>query len=510
MSDCAAVANMMKNVMKLDDEGASAQAINAGLDVYGGWDDDLWTQGYLASAVAHKKTAEASIKRAVRRTMMQKMKVGIFDSPASDLPWADLDAETLGHPDHVKINYDSAVQSFVLLKNGAGSIAKGAVADAALAQGVVLDHAAADAASASAVLPLTASTATSIAVVGPMAMSTALISDYEAGCVVGTADTVASAIAAANINGQTTMAAGVDVNSADTTKIAAALALVKAAKTTVLVLGITRTEEHEGIDRHDTLLPGQQLPFAQQVIATAHAAGGKVILVVISGGILSLDTIAQDCDAIIDAFNPASQGPRALAALLFGHENRWGKLPVTIYPSNYTKDADAAGLKIQSMSFSDPPGRSYRYYTGEATFVFGAGLSYTPFKLACTATATLPITVKCSVTANGGAMRGDEVVQVYHRVGASLRTELEGTRAHAVPQKRLVGFQRITLDGGASGSVSIEVAARQCSVTNEDGDYELHTGSHELVVETGVGGVAPIVLPFTVATAQKWMNMHGF
>ena len=45
MSDCSAVGNMMKNVMHLDQEGASAQAINAGLNVYGGWNDNLWGQG---------------------------------------------------------------------------------------------------------------------------------------------------------------------------------------------------------------------------------------------------------------------------------------------------------------------------------------------------------------------------------------------------------------------------------------------------------------------------------
>ena len=35
MSDCSAVGNMMKNVMKLDQQHASAQAMNAGLDIYG-------------------------------------------------------------------------------------------------------------------------------------------------------------------------------------------------------------------------------------------------------------------------------------------------------------------------------------------------------------------------------------------------------------------------------------------------------------------------------------------
>ena len=46
--------------------------------------------------------------------------------------------------------------------------------------------------------------------------------------------------------------------------------------------------------------------------------------------------------------------------------NRWGKLPVTIYPENYTE-----ALPIQEMSFTKAPGRSYRYFQGEALFKFG-------------------------------------------------------------------------------------------------------------------------------------------
>ena len=79
MSDCSAVGNMMKNVMKLDETHASAQAMNAGLDVYGGWGDNLWGEGYLAKAVASGITEESAITDSVHRTFMQKMKVGLFD-----------------------------------------------------------------------------------------------------------------------------------------------------------------------------------------------------------------------------------------------------------------------------------------------------------------------------------------------------------------------------------------------------------------------------------------------
>ena len=59
---------------------------------------------------------------------------------------------------------------------------------------------------------------------------------------------IADAVASLNAahGGTTTRAAGVAVNSQDTSNIAAALALADAADAIVLVLGITRAEEHEG------------------------------------------------------------------------------------------------------------------------------------------------------------------------------------------------------------------------------------------------------------------------
>jgi hypothetical protein len=54
---------MMKNVMKLNATMAAAQAMNAGLDIYGGWDDDLWTDGHLLNASTEGLTNEATITK---------------------------------------------------------------------------------------------------------------------------------------------------------------------------------------------------------------------------------------------------------------------------------------------------------------------------------------------------------------------------------------------------------------------------------------------------------------
>ena len=125
-----------------------------------------------------------------------------------------------------------------------------------------------------------------------------------------------------------------------------------------MVLGIDRTVEHEGVDRSNTTLPGLQESFALQVIA--RAAGKPVILILIGDDVNSIDHLIAGSDAIVKAFYPSTQGAKAVGASLFGHENRWGKLPITMYPLDYLNKLPPMGKNTgTSYSMSEPPGRSY-------------------------------------------------------------------------------------------------------------------------------------------------------
>ena len=97
-----------------------------------------------------------------------------------------------------------------------------------------------------------------------------------------------------------------------------------------------------------------------------------------------VEKLVKDAGALVRAFYPATHGARALASLLFGKENRWGKLPVTMYPKDYLSQLPAMGEHTGSAYAMDHgPGRSYRYYKGVPTYKFGQGLSLTTFKFAC-------------------------------------------------------------------------------------------------------------------------------
>ena len=62
------------------------------------------------------------------------------------------------------------------------------------------------------------------------------------------------------------------------------------------------SQEHEGIDRHDTKLPGLQLSFAQSVLQAAK--GKPLTLILCNGGFVSFDQLVDGSGAIIEAFNP--------------------------------------------------------------------------------------------------------------------------------------------------------------------------------------------------------------
>ena len=175
-----------------------------------------------------------------------------------------------------------------------------------------------------------------LAVVGPFAADPGLLfSDYAGFPEKGTQHkalpscqpSIAEGIRAANVGGTTTSATRIPVASTpsswNASAVAAALALVKGADATVLTLGISRSEEHEGIDRADTRLPPNQTAFAHAVFAAA--AGKPVMLLLISGGMVSVDGLIDSAGAIVEAFNPGQQGPVALGQLLLGAENPVGE-----------------------------------------------------------------------------------------------------------------------------------------------------------------------------------------
>ena len=71
----------------------------------------------------------------------------------------------------------------------------------------------------------------------------------------------------------------------------------------------------------------------------------------------------------LQGFYPSIRGAEALYLTLAGRENRWGKLPVTIYPAEYT-----SAMSLDEFDMTKAPGRTYRYYRG--TYFLDLGFDF--------------------------------------------------------------------------------------------------------------------------------------
>ncbi|MGD0582515.1 MAG: glycoside hydrolase family 3 C-terminal domain-containing protein [Bacteroidales bacterium] len=247
----------------------------------------------------------------------------------------------------------------------------------------------------------------------------------------------------------------------------------------VLVLGLSQRLEGEempikiegfsGGDRTSLDLPAAQDRLFEEVAAT----GKPVIVVLASGGALSVMKEQEKASAILLAGYGGQQGGNAVADVLFGDYNPAGRLPVTYYRS-----VD----QIPAFENYDMKGKTYRFFTQEPLYPFGYGLSYTSFtysnlKLAEKAIAGDTVRVKVIVT-NSGMVEGDEIVQLY------LTDEKASTPR---PIRQLEGFKRVTLKQGESREVNFILDPRQFSIINSKEKRVIEPGYFTI----SVGGKQP-------------------
>ena len=247
------------------------------------------------------------------------------------------------------------------------------------------------------------------------------------------------------------------------------LAQIGDAETVIFVGGISPKLEGEEMRVNEEGFKGGdrtsiELPKAQrETLAMLHQAGKKVIFVNCSGSAMALTPELESCDAIIQAWYSGEQGGQALAEVLFGDYNPSGKLPITFYKST-DELPDFLDYTMKN--------RTYRYYTGEALFPFGFGLSYTQFEIGKPQYNNNKVRVSVK---NTGTRDGLETVQVYIRHLA----DKEG------PQKTLRAYQQVALKPGESKTVVIDLPrqrfegwdAKTNTMRVVPGKYELMVGN---------------------------------
>ena len=260
----------------------------------------------------------------------------------------------------------------------------------------------------------------------------------------------------------------------------AAVEIAEKSDVVIFVGGLTAQVEGEQIpvpvpgfsggDKVDLSLPRVQ----REMLNKLYATGKPVILVLMSGSALAVNEADNAATAIVQAWYPGGQGGEAVASLLAGDFSPAGRLPVTFY-----KSLD------QLPPFGDyaMANRTYRYFTGEALYPFGYGLSYSKFRYGDLKVSPKQwsagdlVTVTVEVT-NTGGMDADEVVQLY-----VTHNDIENS-----PIRALAAFERVHIPKGETRQVSFELDDRQLSTVNKKGQRAVRAGKVTLWVGGGQPG----------------------
>jgi beta-glucosidase len=256
-------------------------------------------------------------------------------------------------------------------------------------------------------------------------------------------------------------------------------AAIKRADLIVMVAGTDARVMTEGQDRSTIGMPGNYGSMVDQVSALGNP---RMVLVIQAGGPVSLADVQGKVPAILFSGPNGQRQGAALADVLFGKTNPTGHLSFTWYRDD-NQLPDMGNYNI-TRGGTDGLGRTYWYFSGEPTYPFGYGLSYTSFKYSglglSPTTATGDQTVTATFTiANTGARPGATVAELY---ATNPNTSLDGQE---VPQRRLVGFATTKMLGpGKSQRITLKVPLSSLSLYDEKlsrevvdtGDYQFQLG----------------------------------
>jgi beta-glucosidase len=435
VSDAFAVANLVTQGFARDGRDAAFRALSAGLDM------DMASNTYaqhLAGLVEDGTLELAEVDAAVRRVLAIKVRMGLFEQPYVDESRL---AQVLARPEHREEARLAALRSMVLLRN----------------EGPLL--------------PL-AKSLRNVAVIGPLADSKEategswLVFGHTPAAV-----TVLEGIRARLPGARVTYAPGPEIrrdiaswfeamNPGEPKEVPqtpeeaeaafqAAVATARDAEVVVMVLGENADMAGEAASRASLDLPGRQ----EELLKAVVALGQPVVLVLLNGRPLSIGWAAEHVPAILEAWEPGSEGGHAIADILFGDANPGGKLPVT-FPRQGSHEPLYYARNL-THSPEDSPNYDPRYWDGlpAPLYPFGFGLSYTTFSItnlkvsSPQVEAGRSVAVTADVT-NTGPVVGDEVVQLYihQRAGSDSR-----------PRRELKGFARVTLQPGETRTVTFHL-----------------------------------------------------
>jgi beta-D-xylosidase 4 len=266
--------------------------------------------------------------------------------------------------------------------------------------------------------------------------------------------------------------------------------LARAADIVFFFGGLNQSIESEGRDRTTIDLPAIQFSLLQELEKVVRS---PIHVVIMSGSSLDLSYIrdSNNFASLIWAGYPGQAGGSAIASVVFGEYNPGGRLPITFYPASYVNDVSMFDMQMRPSPTN--PGRTYKFYTGQAVYEFGYGLSYTTFSYSWSNDSVISSYSIRALTkrksedkrhvlvqffsvnvTNTGMMAGDDVVLAFI---TPPKTSLGDPTP---PIKQLFGFERVHLNVNATAQIFFPLRISALVTVRSDGSKWLEPGRYQI------------------------------
>lgn len=449
VSDWGSIREMIPHGYVSDLKGAAEKAILAGCDI------DMESRAYhihLKKLVEEGTVSENYIDDAVRRILLKKNELGLFDNP---FLYCDetREKEVVLSEELKKLSREAGCKSVVLLKNEHSS------------------------------LPL--NSPKRIAIIGSLAKSQKDMLGFWANEgivdeVVSVCDGLKNKYPEAGI----VYADGYDLV---TNELHLAEARHAAMQSDVVIVAVGERFENSGEakSRADiNIHPNHQL-----LVKELKKTGKNVIVLLMGGRPMIFNEMTPYADAILLTWWLGTEAGNSIADVLSGDYNPSGKLPMT-FPAHIGQIPIYYNYKNTGRPENKEIDYSCRYQDidFEPAYPFGYGLSYTDFSISSPMiedsvfTLKTPLEVRVKVR-NNGRYAGKETVQLYIRdLVASL------TR----PVKELRGFQQLELQPGEEKEISFMLTEKELGFESAYKGWTVEPGLFDVMVGNSASNVKKI------------------
>lgn len=454
VSDWNSVGEMVNHGFVADLKGAAYNGVTAGCDM------DMESRAYtshLEELVKEGVVDESYIDDAVRRILLKKFELGLFDDPFKYCSEAR-EKRTVLSDELRQVAREAGASSIVLLKNEGEA------------------------------LPL--DKPRNIAVIGALADSKIdMLGSWAMEGVKDEVITVVEGIKNKFKNSNVTYSEGYNLETNEL-KLNDAYRAAANADVVVIAVGERAYQSGEARSMAHIDVPKEH----QKIVMDLKKKGKKVVVLVMGGRPLVFNEMEPYADAILITWWLGTEAGNSIADVLSGDYNPSGKLPMTFpatigqvpiyYNHKNTGRPSQPGFMSYTCGYLD---QDYR-----PAYPFGYGLSYTSFDI------SEPITdrtnykygepISCKVVVkNTGKYKGKETVQLYIRDLVSSVTR---------PVKELRGFQQITLEPGEQKELSFSLEKEDLGFYNKNLEYVVEPGDFEIMVGNSSDNVKKCIISY--------------